>query len=236
MVTIHQPLTPFDDDEWELYDLDRDPVELEDRSAAEPARRAEMIEAWEREAWAHQIYPLDEGSAIRYLIRPERSEVYRQPVRIVAGTPTLERWRSVQLVWFRSVTITVELDYAAGRPGHAGGPRRPGERLRALRARRRAVVRAQRRPRSDAAAVGWDRAGRHPAARGRSCEAVGGGTWTVTLVVDGEERGRLEGVPLLYGMAPFEGIDVGVDRRSPVRLGPLRAVRPVPLDRAAGGR
>ncbi len=111
-MTIHQPLTPFGDDEWELYDLTRDPVELEDRSAAEPARRAEMIEAWEREAWANQIYPLDEGSAIRYLIRPERSEVFRQPVRIVAGTPTLERWRSVQLVWFRSVTITAELDYA----------------------------------------------------------------------------------------------------------------------------
>ena len=24
------------------------------------------------------------------------------------------------------------------------------------------------------------------------------------------------GVPFLYGMAPFEGIDVGIDRRSPV--------------------
>ena len=168
VVTLHQPLTPFVDDEWELYDLGRDPVELEDRSAVEPARRAEMIETWEREAWANQIYPLDEGSAIRYLIRPERSEVFRQPVRIVAGTPTLERWRSVQLVWFRSVTITAELDYAAGRPGRAGGPRRPGERVRALRARRRAVVRAQRRPGSDATAVGWDRAGRRPPPRGRA--------------------------------------------------------------------
>ena len=76
-----------------------------------------MIEAWEREAWANQIYPLDEGSAIRYLLRPERSEVYRRPVRIVAGTPTLERWRSVQLIWFRTVTIAVELDYAAGDQG-----------------------------------------------------------------------------------------------------------------------
>ena len=28
VVTIHQPLTPFDDDEWELYDLTTDPVEL----------------------------------------------------------------------------------------------------------------------------------------------------------------------------------------------------------------
>ena len=57
--------------------------------------------------------------------------------------------------------------------------------------------------------------------------AVGGGTWTVTLSVGDDERAVLEGVPLLYGMAPFEGIDVGIDRRSPVdwsiyeRFGPF---------------
>ena len=33
----------------------------------------------------------------------ERSEVYGEPVTIRRGTPTLERWRSVQLIWFRSV-------------------------------------------------------------------------------------------------------------------------------------
>ena len=30
------------------------------------------------------------------------------------------------------------------------------------------------------------------------------------------ERSQLAEVPLLYGIAPFEGIDVGIDRRSPV--------------------
>ncbi len=39
IVTLHQPLTPFDDAEWELYDLTTDPIELDDRSAAEPERR-----------------------------------------------------------------------------------------------------------------------------------------------------------------------------------------------------
>ena len=32
----------------------------------------------------------------------------------------------------------------------------------------------------------------------------------------GEPRGEIEGVPLLYGMAPFEGLSVGRDPRSPV--------------------
>jgi arylsulfatase len=45
--------------------------------------------------------------------------------------------------------------------------------------------------------------------------------------VDGTARGRLDGLPQLFGMAPFEGIDVGIDRRSPVswelfeRFGPF---------------
>jgi arylsulfatase len=74
--------------------------------------------------------------------------------------------------------------------------------------------------------------------------APGGGVWDVDLRVDGEPRGTAEGVPMLFGMAPFEGIDVGIDRRSPVswalyeRFGPfaytgrLRHVRIEPGEHA----
>ena len=57
--------------------------------------------------------------------------------------------------------------------------------------------------------------------------APGRQRWTASLVVDGETRASLDDVPMLYGMAPFEGIDVGIDRRSPVswelyeRFGPF---------------
>ncbi len=46
--------------------------------------------------------------------------------------------------------------------------------------------------------------------------APGGNVWNFTLRVDGEERAAGEGFPLFLAMAPFEGIDVGIDRRSPV--------------------
>ncbi len=36
------------------------------------------------------------------------------------------------------------------------------------------------------------------------------------LLVDGQPNGTLDAVPMLYGMAPFEGITVGRDPRSPV--------------------
>ena len=34
--------------------------------------------------------------------------------------------------------------------------------------------------------------------------------------MNGEERGRVDGVAMPFPMAPFEGIDIGIDRRSPV--------------------
>jgi arylsulfatase len=46
--------------------------------------------------------------------------------------------------------------------------------------------------------------------------APGGFTWDVTLVVDGGERASDTGFRMLFPMSPFEGIDVGLDRRSPV--------------------
>ncbi len=215
VVTLHRPLTPFGDDEWELYDLTTDPVELVDRSADEPDRRRQLAEAWERGAWANQVYPLDEGSSIKYLVRPERSEVYRRPVRIVAGTPTLERWRSVQLIWFRSVTITAEVDFAPGDRGIlvAHGDQGSGYALYVLDDQLWFVHNDGR------GHLRRCRGGVVPAgarAITAQLDAVGGGKWTVSLHVDGVEGGRLTDVPLLYGMAPFEGIDVGIDRRSPV--------------------
>jgi hypothetical protein len=36
------------------------------------------------------------------------------------------------------------------------------------------------------------------------------------VFVDGTSRGRVEGLVMLGAMAPFEGIDTGIDRRSPV--------------------
>jgi hypothetical protein len=40
--------------------------------------------------------------------------------------------------------------------------------------------------------------------------------WDLNVIVDGEERAHLAGVSMLLGLAPLQGIDVGVDRGSPV--------------------
>ncbi len=75
-VTRHPPMTPIDDAEWELYDLTTDPTELRDLAAEHPEKVAELAAAWEAAAHAEQIYPLDEGSNVKFVQRPERSAAY----------------------------------------------------------------------------------------------------------------------------------------------------------------
>ena len=61
----------------------------------------------------------------------------------------------------------------------------------------------------------------------------------------GRRRGagrRTPGVPMLFGIAPFEGIDVGIDRRSPVsweiyeRFGPFPYTGTLALGHVHAGR
>jgi arylsulfatase A-like enzyme len=239
VVTLHQPLTPFSDQEWELYHLPTDPTELHDLALEEPERLRELADLWEQAAWANQVYPLDEGSSIKYLVRPPWAAAFGEPVTIVPGTPTLERWRSVQLIWFRALQITANIDFAPGDHGYlfAHGDQGAGYgfyirddelvfvhndgRGRMRRESGGAVPMATRTITADFAAPGKN-------------------VWDVRLLIDGNERATIEGVPMLYGMAPFEGIDVGIDRRSPVdwaiydQFGPfpytgtLHSVRVVP--------
>ena len=247
VVTLHQPMTPFTDEEWELYHLHDDPNELRDLRAEHPDKLRELADAWETAAWAEQIYPLDEGTFIKYLQRPPRSDVFRQSVTIYPGTPTLERWRSVQLIWYRGVTVTVALDFEPGDQGYLVAHGDQGAGYGALRHRRRVALRPQRRARDSTREVSGG-----PAGRGRARDRArvdGAGPDHMGRAAPDRRRGTgrdAEGFAMLFGMAPFEGIDVGIDRRSPVswsiyeRFGPfpftgtLRWVRYEPGDARTG--
>jgi hypothetical protein len=39
--------------EWELYDLENDPLELDDRAEAEPDHLKELVDAWKAESKRH---------------------------------------------------------------------------------------------------------------------------------------------------------------------------------------
>lgn len=215
VVTRHRPLTPIGDAEWELYDLRADRTETRDLASQHPERVAELAAAWDAAARANQVYPVDEGSALKFLRRPQRTEVFDRPVVLLPGTPQLERWRSQRLIWFRSFTVDVDLSYASGDAGVlvAHGDQGGGYALVVEDGTFRLVFNDGR---------GRTRGGDGgpvpdgPTRLTTVFDAVGGGTWTARLSVDGTQTGVLDGLPLLFPMSPFEGISVGTDRKSPV--------------------
>ena len=50
---------PFDRDEWELYNIDKDRAEIHNLAETHPEKLQEMIALWWREAEAHRVLPLN---------------------------------------------------------------------------------------------------------------------------------------------------------------------------------
>ena len=53
------PDAPFDEDQWELYDVNNDPAETRDLAQAEPDRLGALIDIWWKEAEKYKVLPLD---------------------------------------------------------------------------------------------------------------------------------------------------------------------------------
>jgi arylsulfatase len=135
-------------------------------------------------------------------------------VRILAGTPTLERYRSSKLVTLRSFRATANLVHGALDDGvlFAHGDQGGGYVVYVEGRRLRLAYNEY----GDLHEVdaGVLSAGRHEVTL--DVEGIADYQWNLAVLVDGEERVRLDGVLMLLGMAPFQGIDVGINRRSPV--------------------
>jgi len=214
LVALHQRGAPYDDGEWELYDITADPTEVVDRAAERPEAVRQLADAWESAAWANQVFPLDDGTGLLQLLRRPDDEVFHREVRILPGTPTLERYRSQQLIAFRDFTVDIELDHGPGDEGVlvAHGDQGGGY-----------VVFVE----HGHLHLAYNHYGEmHHLAGGLlaagprtvSLRAVAGErfTWDLELAVDGAAVSALPATPMLLGFAPFQGVDVGIDRRSPV--------------------
>ncbi len=215
IVTRHRALTEFGDHEWELYHLTADPTELQNLAADQPERVAEMAARWEEKARDNQVYPLDEGSRVRFVTRPPYEDPFKEPVRLLRRVHTLERYRSQLLIQWRSFTVDVELALRSGDRGVivAHGDQGGGYSLHVDDDDELFFVHNGFGTMTEVSAGTV-----HDGTRSIRLEVIapGGWTWDVRVLVDGEERATAEGLVMLGAMAPFSGIDVGIDRRSPV--------------------
>ncbi|CAM8642068.1 AslA Arylsulfatase A and related enzymes [Acidimicrobiia bacterium] len=216
IVTLHQPFTPFHETEWELYNLIDDRTELHNLADLEPEKLAELAAAWESAAWDGQIFPLDEGTGLKYVLRPPRNEVVQQPLTLWRGTPTLERWRALQLIWLRSFTFALDVVVTASDIGTlvAHGDQSGGYALYIVENSTAVLMHNNGRGKLTTITAPGLTAVRHSLEA--SFEAIGSNTWRMSLLVDGSVIGEPVDVTMLYGMSPFEGISIGRDPRSPV--------------------
>ena len=107
---------PFEDDQWELYDVTRDPSECHDLAAAQPEKLRELVDLWWREAEKNQVLPLDN--------RPFSDLVFGRPTGLPArsryvyrpGLPMVPEHAAVN-VRNRSHTISAYVDVDVGANG-----------------------------------------------------------------------------------------------------------------------
>ncbi len=213
-VAYHAPGTAIDDDVWELYHLDQDFNEVDDRAADEPDRLADMIDRWWQEAEAHQVLPLDDRFGERFAENAARVHGARTHYEFWAGMGHLASDVAPD-VRSRSYRIVAEVDvHDGGSDGVliAHGDATSGYTLYVQNAHlvhdlnvggTHHVVRS-------------DRAiepGRHDL--GFRMERVAG-HGTGTLSIDGVDVGRMETDHFFYTLISFSGLDIGLDRGSPV--------------------
>jgi arylsulfatase len=114
---IFDPNVPFDDDRWELYNVEVDPSECHDLAAEHPDRLREMIALWWAEAETYNVLPLD-NSPFEAIFgqHPNAPPPRDRYVYYPFGAPVPEV--SAVNVRNRSHTITAEVEIpAAGAEG-----------------------------------------------------------------------------------------------------------------------
>ncbi|MFE6070947.1 arylsulfatase [Streptomyces sp. NPDC056525] len=211
LVTLHRPGAPYDDSEWALYDIRTDPTEIHDLAAAHPELVKELSAAWEDAAWRNGVFPLPDHSGALARRNPAEERLTR-PLTLLPGTPELERYRSSRLVSLRSFEIAVAVDETGDGVLVSHGDQGGGYSLYVENGRLALAYNEYGTlHETDAGPLG---PGPHAILLAATAEE--GLRWRFTITVDGEHRAAPDSVHQLIGMAPFQGISIGVDRKSPV--------------------
>lgn len=214
-VTRHHKGVPFDEDRWELYDLDADASECDDLAEAEPERLAQLVEFWWQEAERHGVLPLDDRTIELFRPQPNDRSVHRRDRRYhyrppmtplpVAATPS-----PGGMAWDLTAIVTRGADdegvlYATGNGNSGMSIFVQGGRL----------------------VVDYNAFGEHTIVESERRVPVGdavlsvhlrrvqGYTGTLTLGIDGDACGHVE-LPLMMMMMSSVGASVGQDHGLPV--------------------
>ena len=229
-VTIRKPQTPFSEEKWELHNLIEDPTERHDLSEEYPEKVKDLKEKWNKAAWDNQVFPLDEGNNVKNILRPPWEMELVQETVLYPGTPTIERWKSQQLISFRRWEVATSLNYRDGNTGtlFAHGDQGGGYSL---------VI--------EDGQILFSHNGYGEITEIECGEVPKGNCsillkvsppdflhWDIRIYINGDLVAEREKLLALLAMAPFQGIDIGIDRKSPVNWRLFEKYGPFPFDGA----
>ena len=200
---------------WELYRLDEDPTESDNLARKRPDKVSRLEQRWEAAAWENQVFPLDDRTGLRVAWGSAAASERLGAVTLLPGASTMSHFASLSLINTRSFTIEIRLDHTIGSEGVlvAHGDQGGGY-----------LVYVE----NDMVTMGHNHRGTvtkiesgSPLQPGPQTVVVNVDaqmhqTWRVTLRVGSSARSSPVALPMLWGLAPFQGIDIGADRRSPV--------------------
>jgi arylsulfatase len=215
-VAFHPPGTPFDDDRWELYHLDRDFSETDDLAERETGRLKALIDDWWAAAEAHKVLPLDDRFGPRFAENAARYHGARSRFVFHAGMGHLPTDVAPDV---RARTYRIEAEVRM-RPGDEGmliahGDATSGYSLyvrdgrlhHTLNIGGQKTTAVSERP----VPAGATRLG--VISRRRSDDAP---DRTFTLTIDGEPAGEATATTGFHTLISWSGLDIGLDRGSPV--------------------
>ncbi|KKO84308.1 arylsulfatase [Corynebacterium otitidis] len=218
----HTPGTDPDADSWELYRVADDPTETTDLAAERPEVVADLAKRWEDAAWRNTVFPIvDPANPLSRLRRPDEEELAR-PVRLLPGTPRLERYRSSKLTALRDFDVEIDVELTADAEGVlvAHGDQGGGYLVAVEGGSLVLVVNEYGRAhRAEVPLGGALAAGRHTVVLESRTRPEFRADWRLRLAGEDPPLAELPGLWAFIGMAPFSGIDVGVNRGGPVDWG-----------------
>ena len=218
-VAWHRPGSSFDDDRWELFDLDADFNECHDLAETEPDRLAALVDLWWSEAHTNQVLPLDDRFGERFAENAERFHGSRRRYVFAAGMGHLPSDVAPDLR-SRSYTISARVQpFTAGTHGvlvaHGDATCgyslfvRDGHLVHDLNIGGTHQLIASDTPIPVGATEFGFRMTRSP---GDGPFPHGAGT----LLVDGVEVGHMETDQIFWLMISWSGLDIGLDRGTTV--------------------
>ena len=224
-VAYHPPGTPFENDKWELFHLDRDFSEVDDLADKEPSRLAAMVQLWWSEAEKHQVLPLDDRFGPRFAQNAARFHGARNHFVFHAGVGHVPTDVAPDV---RSRSYTIEAHVEIARDDTEGVLIAHGDATSgySLYVKDRHLVHdlnigggheivMSDRP----LAPGVRRLGVRVDRLRRESEPAKGartGVTEYTLLIDGEPAGTLKSQLGFHTLISWSGLDVGRDRGSPV--------------------